>query len=50
MHQLLHDLAVEMFVDLTETAQMEEAAAGGDRSDVFTNTPLSRTTVDVSSD
>ena len=32
MHQLLHDLAVDVLADLAETAQLEEAAAGGDTS------------------
>jgi len=39
MHQLLHDLAVDVLTDLAETSQMEKVAAG-DASDVFTECQL----------
>jgi len=39
MHQLLHDLAVDMLTDLPETSQMEKVAAG-DASDMFTERQL----------
>ena len=39
MHQLLHDLAVDVLTDLPGTWQMEKAAAG-DTSDMFTECQL----------
>jgi len=36
MHQLLHDLAVDVLTDLAETSQMEKVAAG-DTSDISQN-------------
>jgi len=39
MHQLLHDLAVDVLTDLVEMLQMEKAAAG-DTSDMFTECQL----------
>jgi len=39
VNQLLHDLAVDVLPDLTETAQLEEAA-GGDTSNMLTECQL----------
>ena len=41
MHQLLHDLAVDVLSDFSETAQLKEVAAG-DTSNMFTGRQLDR--------